>query len=100
MSWGGTPRAPTALLWVVARSHRLSSEDAADAVQMTWLRCVERLDQIRDPESIAAWLTTICRRESLAIVRRLARARSEPIADDAAIPDRSAQAVRPSMSAR
>jgi RNA polymerase sigma factor (sigma-70 family) len=77
----------TPLLWVVARGHRLSSEDAADAVQMTWLRCVERLDQIRDPDSIAAWLTTICRRECLGIVRRHARARSEPIADDAAMTD-------------
>ena len=77
----------TPLLWVVARGHRLSSEDAADAVQMTWLRCVERLNQVRDPDSIAAWLTTICRRESLGIVRRQARARSESIADDAAIVD-------------
>ena len=77
----------TPLLWVVARGHRLSSEDAADAVQMTWLRCVERLDQIRDPVSIAAWLTTICRRESLGIVRRQSRARSDPIAEGAAIAD-------------
>lgn len=44
----------TPLLWVVARGHRLSREDAADAVQMTWLRCVERLDQVRDPDSIAS----------------------------------------------
>lgn len=74
----------TPLLWAVARSHHLSKEDAADAVQMTWLRCLERLGQLRDPDSIAAWLITICRRESLAIVRR--QGWSDPIDDDA-IPD-------------
>lgn len=77
----------TPLLWFVARRYRLSREDAADVVQMTWLRCIERLDQVRDPDRIAAWLITICRRESLAILRRQARARSEPIDNDDAIPD-------------
>ena len=75
----------TPLLWAVARSHHLSREDAADAVQMTWLRCLERLGQLRDPDSIAAWLIAICRRESLAIMRR--QAWSDPIDDAAAIPD-------------
>ena len=77
----------TPLLWAVARGHRLSAEDAADAVQMTWLRCVERLDQVRDPDSVAAWLMTICRRESLTLLRRRSRAQTDPYASIAAIPD-------------
>jgi DNA-directed RNA polymerase specialized sigma24 family protein len=63
----------TPLLWAVAREQGLSGGDAADAVQITWLNCVERLDQMQDSESIAAWLMTTCRRESLCIVRLLAR---------------------------
>jgi RNA polymerase sigma factor (sigma-70 family) len=80
----------TPLLWAVARRHRLSTEDAADAVQMTWLRCVERLDQVRDPDSIAAWLVAICRRESLGVLRRHAPAHSALIAEIAAIADPTA----------
>ena len=40
----------TNLLWSVARGMRLSHADAADAVQTTWLRLVERLDTLREPE--------------------------------------------------
>ena len=77
----------TPLLWVVARGHRLSADDAADAVQMTWLRCVERLDQVRDPDSVAAWLVAICRRESLTVLRRRARTQPDHSAVIAAIQD-------------
>jgi DNA-directed RNA polymerase specialized sigma24 family protein len=42
------------LLWAVARSHRLSTADAADVVQATWLRLLEHLDTIREPASLGA----------------------------------------------
>ena len=38
------------LVWSVARSHRLSPVDASDVVQTTWLRLVEHLDRLQDPE--------------------------------------------------
>jgi RNA polymerase sigma factor (sigma-70 family) len=60
----------TNLLWSIARGMHLSSEDAADAVQTTWLRLVERLDDIREPERVGSWLATAVRRECLAIIRR------------------------------
>ncbi|HLL69165.1 MAG TPA: sigma-70 family RNA polymerase sigma factor [Micromonosporaceae bacterium] len=60
----------TGLLWSVCRSHRLSNADAADALQQTWLRLLEHLDSIHQPERLAAWLATTCRRECLAILRR------------------------------
>ncbi len=63
------------VLWAVARSHRLSRQDAADAVQVTWLRCVEQLDRIREPERLAGWLVTVCRRECLLILRTGTRCR-------------------------
>jgi RNA polymerase sigma factor (sigma-70 family) len=68
----------TNLLWSVARGMRLDHADAADAVQATWLRLVERLDTIREPERIGSWLATTIRRECLAIIRRNQRVSVSP----------------------
>jgi RNA polymerase sigma factor (sigma-70 family) len=58
------------LVWATARAHRLSRADAADVVQTTWLRLVEHLDRIRQPEALGAWLATTARNESLRLIRR------------------------------
>ena len=58
------------LVWSVCRAHRLNAEDAADVSQLTWLRLLENLDRIRDPQRLAGWLATTCRRECLAFLRR------------------------------
>jgi RNA polymerase sigma factor (sigma-70 family) len=57
------------LVWATARSFRLSRADAADVAQTTWLRLVENLDRIREPERLGAWLATTARRESLRHLR-------------------------------
>jgi RNA polymerase sigma factor (sigma-70 family) len=54
----------------VVASFRLQDADAADAVQMTWLRAFERLDSIRNPDRLGGWLATIANRECLALLRR------------------------------
>jgi RNA polymerase sigma factor (sigma-70 family) len=61
------------LVWSVARSHRLSTIDASDVVQTTWLRLVENLSRLQDPERVGAWLATTARRESLRTLRQSAR---------------------------
>ncbi len=61
------------LVWSTARSYRLSRDDAADVAQTTWLRLVEHLDRIRDPERLGAWLATTARNESLRVIRSGAR---------------------------
>jgi len=58
------------LLWWLARRYRLNADDAADVVQLTWLRCLEHLDQLTDVEALSGWLATICRRECLRIAGR------------------------------
>lgn len=58
-----------ALVWATARSFRLSRADAADVAQTTWLRLVENLDRIREPERLAGWLATTARREALRHIR-------------------------------
>lgn len=61
------------LLWSIARGFRLDVADAADAVQNTWLRLVENLDRIADPERLGSWLGTTARRECLQLIRRTGR---------------------------
>jgi RNA polymerase sigma factor (sigma-70 family) len=73
------------LLWAVARAHRLSRADAADVVQATWLRLVEHLADIRNPDRIGAWLATTARREALLTIRR--GARCEPSENVDVVPD-------------
>lgn len=52
------------LLWHVARSQGLSSDDAADVVQTTWLELVRQLHQIRSPMALTSWLVSATRREA------------------------------------
>ena len=68
------------LVWATARAHRLSPADAADVAQTTWLRLVEHLDRIRDPERLAGWLATTARNESLRHIRLHGR---ELVSDEA-----------------
>src|SRR5438093_11326126 len=67
------------LLWSIARSYRLSAADAGDVVQLTWLRLVENIDRIADPDRLPGWLATTIRRECLQLIRRAGR--EQPILD-------------------
>ena len=51
-AWGPLVERYKSLVWSIARSYRLSGEDASDVVQTTWLRLVEHLDRIRDPDAV------------------------------------------------
>jgi len=61
------------LVWSTVRSYRLAQSDAADVAQTTWLRLIENLDRIKDPERLGAWLATTARRECLRHIRVHAR---------------------------
>jgi RNA polymerase sigma factor (sigma-70 family) len=61
------------LVWSVVRSFQLSDADSLDAAQMTWLRLVEKLDGVTDPDRIGSWLITTARRECLEILNRQSR---------------------------
>jgi RNA polymerase sigma factor (sigma-70 family) len=63
----------SSLVWSVARAHRLREADAADVSQTVWLRLVEHLDRIADPDRIAGWLLVTTRRECLRALRWSAR---------------------------
>jgi RNA polymerase sigma factor (sigma-70 family) len=61
------------LVWAIARAHRLGPADAADVSQTTWLRLVEHLHRLRDPEHVGGWLATTARHECLRVIRKANR---------------------------
>lgn len=72
-AWNALVERYTNLLWSVGRSHRLSDADCGDVVQTTWMRLVENLGRIEDPERLPGWLVTTARRECLRILKRSGR---------------------------
>ena len=68
-AWNALVERYTNLVWSVARSYRLSGSDAGDVVQTTWLRLVENLGKVQDPERLPGWLATTARRECLRVLR-------------------------------
>ena len=46
------------LVAAIARRCRLSDADVGEVCQTTWLRLVENLDRIEQPERLGAWLAT------------------------------------------
>jgi RNA polymerase sigma factor (sigma-70 family) len=57
------------LVWATARAHRLSTSDAEDVFQTTWLRLTEHIGRIKEPDRIGGWLATTARREALKALR-------------------------------
>jgi RNA polymerase sigma factor (sigma-70 family) len=73
----------TGLLWSITSAYQLSHEDAADIIQMTWLKLLENLGGLREPAHVGAWLATTTRRECLRFLRRPDRV--VLVADDTAL---------------
>jgi len=63
------------MVWSVARGFRLDEATAKDVSQTVWLKLIENIDRIKDPERLPGWLATTCRREAL----RVARARDRDV---------------------
>ena len=72
-AWNAIVDRFASLLWAVARGHRLSQDDAADVVQNSWLKLLDHLDDIAQPEALAGWLATTARYECLALLRKKGR---------------------------
>jgi RNA polymerase sigma factor (sigma-70 family) len=66
-AWSALVREYAPLVWSVARRHRLSRADAADASQNTWIAVALRLPTLRRPDRLAGWIATTARRECLKI---------------------------------
>jgi RNA polymerase sigma factor (sigma-70 family) len=66
------------MVWSVARGFRLDEATAKDVSQTVWLRLIENIESIKDPERLPGWLATTCRREAL----RVARSRDRDVPSD------------------
>lgn len=66
------------MVWSVARSFRLDDAMAKDVSQTVWLKLIENIDRIKDPERLPGWLATTTRREAL----RVAKARDRAVVTD------------------
>jgi RNA polymerase sigma factor (sigma-70 family) len=82
VAWRGLIDKYGGLVRSVARSFRLQAADVHDVSQTTWLRLVQHLDTIRDPERLPAWLAVTATRESLSTLRHASRNRPMPMADE------------------
>jgi RNA polymerase sigma factor (sigma-70 family) len=83
----------TNLLWSVGRAHRLDTADISDVVQTTWLRLLENLTRIRDPERLPGWLATTARRECVSLLRKSGR--ESVLFDENAIADAADEVADP-----
>ena len=68
-------------LWGTVRASLSNRDDAHEVFQETWLRAFQRLDSLRDPRRLRAWLVTI----ALNLVRQHLRRRSIPAEPDAVL---------------
>jgi len=67
--WDALVREFGGLIRAIARVYRLRDARAADVAQVTWLRLLEHLVDVRDPARVGAWLATTARRECLRVLR-------------------------------
>jgi len=74
------------LVYAIVRGFRLGTADAEDVNQTVWLRLVEHLGRLREPERVGAWLAATTRNECLRALRLAGR---QVPAEDEAVFDRA-----------
>lgn len=72
-SWNRIVDRYTPLIWAIARGHRLSAADCEDVSQTTWMRVIQHLGKLREPEKLAHWISVSARRESLKHIQKAGR---------------------------
>ena len=68
-AWNRLVQRFTPLVLSVVRRHRLHGDDAEDVVQTLWLRLVEHLGDLREPQALPGWIVTTTRNECLRLIR-------------------------------
>lgn len=110
-AWGQLIDQYSRLIWSVTARFKLSDSDAADVVQTTWMRLVEYIDGIEQPDRIGFWLATTARNECLRHVTARKRVvlvyedcefdgadKHGPEVDEALLSAERAQVVREAMA--
>ena len=68
-SWDALVERFSVLVGSTCRRHRLSPHDADEVSQQVWLRLIEGLATLREPEALPGWLLTTTRRECLRVYK-------------------------------
>lgn len=68
-AWNAIVDRYTPLVVSVIYKHRLRPADAADVNQTLWLRLVEQIGKLREPEALPGWIMTTTRNECLRVLR-------------------------------
>jgi RNA polymerase sigma factor (sigma-70 family) len=95
-AWSQLVNRYTPLVFSVINSFRLNWSDAADANQTVWLRLVEQLNRIREPQALPLWLVTTTRNECLRLLR--SGRRTHPVDPLDAALDTALEATGPIVS--
>jgi RNA polymerase sigma factor (sigma-70 family) len=81
---------------------RLSAADADDVNQTVWLRLVEHLSDVREPQALPGWLATVARNEALRVIKARGRVLvyepERPVLDVGVDEDLATDLVRDEMS--
>ena len=73
------------LVDAIVRGHRLSEADGDDVSQTVWLRLVEHLADLREPDALPGWIRTTTRNECLRLLAARGRVRPVDPQDDAGL---------------
>jgi RNA polymerase sigma factor (sigma-70 family) len=69
-AWNELVRRYSPLVMAVTRSYQLTADDAKDVSQTVWLRLVEHLANLREPDALPGWLATTTQRECIRQLRQ------------------------------
>ena len=82
------------LVGAIIRRHRLSDADGDDVSQTVWLRLVEHLGALREPDALPGWIRTTARNECLRVLAARGRVQVVDPQQGGSFPDAgSAEAV-------
>lgn len=110
-SWNRLVDQYSRLIWSITARFRLAESDAADVVQTTWMRLIEHIDRIEQPDRVGSWLAATARNECLRHVaarKRIVLVPEDaefdgadhhgPEVDEALLADERAEVVREAMT--
>ncbi len=86
------------LVYSVAIRSGLSSAEAGDCFQHTWIALYQKRESLKDPNQLSSWLSTTARREAFRLKKRSRTSESldqvsEPI-DDSELPDETLERLQ------
>ena len=85
------------LVWAITRDFKLGESDAADVTQVTWLRLLENIRKIENPDRVGSWLAATARNECM---RCLAARKKVVLAEDGIVLETGSSVSQPEIDER